>query len=253
MAGGQAAVALVALLTDFGDSEYTGIVKGVLHRLCPGVAVVDLTHTIAPQQVREGAWVLLTAYRWFPPGTVFLCVVDPGVGTARAAVAVAAGDYFFVGPDNGLLYPAVADAGFRAAVQLAVPPGASATFHGRDVFAPAAARLAGGAALADLGGPAPPLQPLQFHRQGREGEVVRVDRFGNVTTNLPPEPGQWRYRVTLGTFQAELPLVPTYAHGPETGLFLVVGSAGTLELAVKNGSAAALLPAAAPGVRVVVA
>lgn len=231
---------IIALLTDFGDSEYVGIMKGVLCREAPGVTVVDLHHGIPPQDIRAGAWVLLQGYRYFPPDTVFLAVVDPGVGSGRRALAVAtvAGPYF-VGPDNGLLYPAVAAAGVAAAVTLPTPAGASATFHGRDLFAPAAARLAAGQPLASLGAPAGSLCPLVFHLQDREGELVRVDRFGNLVTNLPPLPGRTRYQAAIGAFRGELELVRTYADLPPDQPGLVVSSAGTLEVAVRNGSAAA--------------
>ncbi|MCG0238662.1 MAG: SAM-dependent chlorinase/fluorinase [Firmicutes bacterium] len=231
-------MALVALLTDFGDSEYAGVMRGVLHRTCPGVTVVDLFHDVQPQAVREGAWILLQGFRYFPEGTVFCCVVDPGVGTDRAAVAVRTRRYQFVGPDNGLLYPAVeADGGALEVVRLPVPPGASNTFHGRDLFAPAAARLAAGEPLATLGTPAPGLKPLHFHRQGREGEVVRVDRFGNIITNLPPVPGKTRYRLRLGGFAAELPFYPAYGYAQPGELLVTDGSSGTLEVAVREGSA----------------
>lgn len=244
---------IIALLTDFGDAEYVGIMKGVIAREHPGATVVDLYHGVPPQDVRTGAWVLLQAYRYFPADTVFLGVVDPGVGTARRALAAAtAAGPRFVGPDNGLLYPALAAAGLTGAVVLPVPPGASATFHGRDVFAPAAARLAAGAPLASLGAPAGPLRVLDFHRHGREGELVHIDRFGNLISNLPPVPGHYRYQVRLGRFQGELDLYPTYASIPPGTPGLVVSSAGTLEIAVGNGSAAATWPGAPlrPGARI---
>jgi S-adenosylmethionine hydrolase len=188
----------------------------------------------------------LTAYRFFPLGTVFLAVVDPDVGTERQALALEAGGYYFVGPDNGLLYPAAASAGMTAAVALPIPPHASPTFHGRDVFAPAAARLAAGTSLEDLGTPTRPRSCLSFYLQGREGEVVSVDHFGNAITNLPPLPGRNSYRLTLSRrgeqyFQSELPAYETYARAPLGTPFLLVGSAGTLEVSVRNDSAARLL------------
>lgn len=237
---------LIVLLTDFGWGHYVGVMKGVILNLCLGARIVDLDHEISPHNVREGAWRLLTSYRYFPRGSIFLAVVDPGVGTTRQALAAKAGGYFFVGPDNGLLYPAVAEAGLVEAVALPIPPEASRTFHGRDVFAPAAARLAGGWPLKRLGVPTSIQCPLEFRLCGRRGEVVAVDRFGNVITNLPPLPGKNYYRVSLsrgGTqyFQAELPAFPTYAAAPEGVAFLIVGSNGTLEISVNRGSAADLL------------
>jgi len=163
-------------------------------------------------------------------------VVDPGVGSDRQALAVRTRRYFFVGPDNGLLYPAIEDDGIEEAVALPVPPGASATFHGRDVFAPAAAQLEAGAALTDLGEPTQVRVPLTFHRQGREGEIVRVDRFGNMITNLP-HTGQDQYRVSVESYRRIMPFVRTYAEAPRGKLFVIEGSAGTLEISLKNGSA----------------
>lgn len=239
----------VVLLTDFGWSSYVGVMKGVILSLCPGAQIIDLTHDVGPQNVREGAWLLLTSYRFFPLGSIFVAVVDPGVGTARQPLALRAGDYYFVGPDNGLLFPAVSEAGFVAAVALPVPATASATFHGRDVFAPAAARLAAGVPLSELGPATTPKEELAFRLRDREGEVVTVDRFGNLITNLPPMPGREDYRVTLARgcesyFQATLPFYPVYAAAPPAVPFLITGSSDTLEISVRNGSAARLLQAA---------
>ncbi|BAS26038.1 SAM hydrolase/SAM-dependent halogenase family protein [Limnochorda pilosa] len=233
---------LVVLLSDFGSSEYAGVMKGILARHPAGLRWCDLTHAVSPQGVREGAWILYTSYRYFPEGAVFLAVVDPGVGTSRQAVAVRTRGYMFVGPDNGLLWAAVQDdGGPLEAVALPVPPEASSTFHGRDVFAPAAARLAAGEPLAALGPPTTLRETLRFHRQGREGEVVRVDAFGNVVTNLPPVPGSDAYELELDgqprSRRAAVRAVATYADGVTGEWVAVTGSAGTLEVAVVGGSA----------------
>lgn len=243
---------LVVLLSDFGTSEYAGVMRGVLARYPKALRWCDLTHHVPPQAVRAGAWILLTSYAFFPEGSVFLAVVDPGVGTDRQAVAVRTRRYLFVGPDNGLLWPAVEDdGGPLEAVALPLPPGASRTFHGRDLFAPAAARLAGGEPLAALGSPTSLRERLAFYRKGREGEVVHIDTFGNIVTNLPPLPGTTRYR--LG-WQSEaggeaawtegIPSVGTYGEGQPGELVAVTGSAGTLELSVVGGRAADRLPVA---------
>ncbi len=233
---------MVVLLTDFGPSEYVGVMKGIVLAHAPGVPVVDLTHAVPPHAVREAAWILATSYRYFPSGAVFLAVVDPGVGTGRAAVAVRTRRYSFVGPDNGLLFPAAGEDGIEACVRLPVPPGASATFHGRDVFAPAAGRLAAGTPLAELGPPAELQVPLRFFRRGNDGEVVRVDPFGNVITNLPPAPAD-RYGLTVLGWTASLRAVRTYDAAPAGELVCLTGSVGTLELAVKQSSAARYLEA----------
>jgi len=239
----------VVLLTDFGDSEYVGVMKGVIAREAPGSCVIDLCHDVGPQGVREGAWILLQCFRWFPKGSVFLAVVDPGVGTERRALAVETEWGFFVGPDNGLLYPAAVAAGIRRAVSLAVPPGASPTFHGRDVFAPAAAKLARGVMLEELGStieePAARLVPLSFWQSGREGEITRIDRFGNCITNLPKIPGKEVYDAAIetGELPPKLRFYRTYEEAPAETLFLVESSYGTLEIALKGGSAAARIGA----------
>lgn len=170
----------VAILTDFGWSSYVGVMKGVMLSICPALQLVDLTHTITPQNIREGAWLLLTSYAYFPKGCVFLAVVDPGVGTKRKALAVKTRDYYFVGPDNGLLYPAAFKNGILDVIELNVSSNTSSTFHGRDVFSPAAAKLAAGTLFNELGKPATPEIHLTFYLEGREGEIVTIDQFGNV-------------------------------------------------------------------------
>ena len=142
---------IITLLTDFGTADgYVGEMKGVLLSRAPDAELVDITHDIPPQDVEHARLTLARVWRRFPPGTVHLVVVDPGVGSSRAALAVASDERFLVGPDNGVLSPALLAAGARA-VALPLPPNASATFHGRDVFAPAAAALALGEALDALG------------------------------------------------------------------------------------------------------
>lgn len=235
------AVPLIALLTDFGASEYVGVVKGVIASRWPGGTVVDLCHSVRPQAVREGAWVLWSAYRHFPPGTIFLAVVDPGVGTRRAAVAVQSRRYRWVGPDNGLLYPAASEDGVVEAVRLPIPPGASPTFHARDVFAPAAARWAAGGSLGQLGVPHGALVPLSFYRSGEEGEVVRVDPFGNLVTTIPLPEG-WSPPAPVevavaGRAAVPATLVRTYGDADTGELVVVEGSSGTLEVSVVAGSA----------------
>lgn len=242
----------VVLLTDFGNDSYAGVVKGRILSRCPGAPLVDLTNHVSPGNVRQGAWLLLANYAWFPTGSIFLAVVDPGVGTARRAVALKAGQYLFVGPDNGLLYPAASDAGIGEIVALPVPKRASRTFHGRDVFAPAAARLAAGMPLGKIGLPAALEVQLRFHREGREGEVVTIDRFGNVITNLPPLGRRRRYRVRFFRdrgkkyFEKELAHRTTYAAAPAGGedqIFIVTSSAGTLEVVLRSAAAAPRLGA----------
>ncbi|HEV7990532.1 MAG TPA: SAM-dependent chlorinase/fluorinase [Gemmatimonadaceae bacterium] len=232
----------VTLLTDFGTADgYVGEVKGVLASLAPHVTVVDIAHDVAPHDV-EGARLALARYwRRFPEGTVHLVVVDPGVGGARAALAMESEGRILVGPDNGVLSPALLHAGARC-VSLTIPTSAAPTFHGRDVFAPAAAHLALGAALESLGVPlATPLirrTPEATRRDdgGVQGEVITVDRFGNAVTNLLALRG--------GEVEIDgLALIVrrTYADAAPGEPTALVGSSGLVEIAVRDGSAATLL------------
>lgn len=232
-------MSLITLLTDFGLADnYVAEVKRVLLTLVPGVTLVDVSHDVAPGDVRAASFVLSRVWQRFPAGTVHLAVVDPGVGTARRALAAQAAGHSFVAPDNGLLSPLPGNARF---VELPVPPQASATFHGRDVFAPAAARLAQGASFDSIGRPVTdwycsPLPALR--RVGNEvvGEVVYVDRFGTLVTNLP-EGASAGSRLRVGGTDAG-PLRRTFGDVAPGELVAYVGSGGTIEVAVRDGNAA---------------
>ena len=247
----------IVVLTDFGTRDgYPGIMRGVMLGIAPGSPIVDLTHAIPPQDVATGAWVLSTAWRYFPTGSVFLAVVDPGVGSARRAVALRAGERSFVGPDNGLFSLVTAQAPVEAAVTLDNPqyqlPQPSATFHGRDIFAPAAAYLAAGVPLAALGSPLAPesLVSLALPAPRWEGDllvghVLHVDGFGNLITDfagpladaLLSLPG---VSFTLGGATIA-DRAATFAAGPPGAPFALRDSSGHLAFAVRNGSAAATL------------
>jgi len=244
---------IVALLTDFGlRDHYVGTMKGVVLGVCPDATLVDLTHDIPPHDITAGSLELAAAYRHFPPATVFLAVVDPGVGTSRKAIAAAAGGYWFVGPDNGLLASVLDAHPDTSVVELNRPayaaPAVSATFEGRDRFAPAAAWLACGTRLQDLGDPVAewtrlPL-PRPITRDGRlEGEVCRVDRFGNLVTNLRREDVDALGRAGGGPSvevgqSGRLPLVCTYGDVPPGHACALVGSSGHVEVSVNGASAA---------------
>ncbi|GAB6274832.1 MAG: SAM-dependent chlorinase/fluorinase [Peptococcaceae bacterium] len=241
-------VPVIVLLTDFGRDPYVGVMKGIILSICPRAQLIDLVHHVTPQNIREGAWLLLANYAYFPKGSIFLAVVDPGVGTRRKALAIKTKAGYFIGPDNGLLYPALVKAGMVNVIELDPPKGAGFTFHGRDVFAPAAAKLAAGVSFHKLGKPGEPENKLNFYLAGRNGEVVTIDRFGNVITNVPPLLNCQSYVVKLmrgerSYFTLGLPYYPAYAMAPANDLFLITGSNGTLEISVKNGSAASTLPA----------
>jgi S-adenosylmethionine hydrolase len=240
---------LVVLLTDFGPaSPYVGIMKAVLfQQVGSRVTFLDLAHNLRPQDVEEAARTLECAWPYLPENVVIVGVVDPGVGSKRRAVAVRlTGERVFVGPDNGMLTPLLEHT--MEAVQLPIPADASPTFHGRDVFAPAAARLLQGTPLNELG---PPLDPSSLVRlpwptseeteEGWTGTVRGVDPFGNLITSfhkhrLPPLPFS-----SLRVGDRILPVVRTFSDVEEGELLAYWGSCGYLEIAARNGSAVSIL------------
>jgi hypothetical protein len=234
---------VITLLTDFGTADgYVGEMKGVLASRAPGVPVVDIAHDVPPQDVEAGRLTLARYWRRFPEGTVHMAVVDPGVGSDRAALVVESLGRWLVGPDNGLLSPALLMPGARVA-RLPVPDGASPTFHGRDVFAPAAAALASGADLEAIGEPfGDPIvrrtpEPRRLGPGTVEGEVITIDRFGNCVTNLMAPRGG-----TVSVNGRELgPVRRTYVDAPRGEPAALTGSTGLVEIAVREGSAAAML------------
>jgi S-adenosylmethionine hydrolase len=247
---------IIALLTDFGTRDhYAGTMKGVALGICPDAVLVDITHDVPAHDVLAGALELAASYKYFPPGTVFLVVVDPGVGSSRRGVAVAAGDFRFVAPDNGVLSLVLAEAPPRAIVELTDPRYArrsiSRTFEGRDRFAPAAAWLASGLEITALGPPAAGLHTIALPRPQHtadtlHGEVVRVDRFGNLITNIDRRTfeefaaARAAVMISIGDRPAAGP-VSTYADAADGALTALFGSTDHLEIAVNGGSAAAVL------------
>jgi len=226
---------MIVLLTDFGQSEYVGIMKGVIYAINPEARITDLCHTITAQDLIEAAWILKNSYGFFPPGTTFCCVVDPGVGTARNAVVVKTDDYFFAAPDNGLLWETLKDQNIVSIRQLPVPKDASRTFHGRDIFAKAAANIDLDPNSA-LGEEIEEMEKLEFYRKGREGLVVRIDSFGNIVTNLPRQ-NKDTYLVQVDEKKYSINFCETYSDAKNNELFLIEGSCNTLEISLKNGSA----------------
>ena len=226
---------MIVILTDFGQSEYLGVMKGVIYSICPKVEISDLYNNVTPHKIREGAWILLQNYAYFPKGTIFLCVVDPGVGSERAGVAIHTNNYCFIGPDNGLLYPAVTRDGIKKVFVLSEED-ASSTFHGRDIFAKAAGLLERDRDFTQLGEPGILMHKLEFFLEGRIGEIVRIDHFGNIITNLPSlEKGN--YTVVYKTKNLSLPFYKTYESAEDDTLFLIKGSCNTLEISIKNSKA----------------
>jgi S-adenosyl-L-methionine hydrolase (adenosine-forming) len=243
---------VIALLTDFGVRDhYAGTMKGVALGICPDATLVDITHELPPHDVLAGALELAACYRYFPAATVFLVVVDPGVGSARRGIAADAGEYKFVAPDNGVLTVVLDEAPARKVVELTerryARPTVSRTFEGRDRFAPAAAWLAKGIELSALGRPAGAIHRLDLPHptvasDELTGEVVRVDRFGNLITNIDRKTFQKLAQdgtldIRIGSHQVPR-IVSTYADIPAGHIGALFGSTDHLEIAANGASAA---------------
>ena len=243
---------LIALLTDFGlRDHYAGTMKGVALGICPDAVLVDISHDLPPHDIAAGALELAACYRYFPSGTIFLVVVDPGVGTSRRGIAVEAGDYRFVAPDNGVLSAVLDELTPKRAVELTerryARPTVSRTFEGRDRFAPAAAWIAKGIELTALGRPAGAIQRLNLPKANLsgdvlDGEIVRVDRFGNLVTNIDRKVFE-RIAVgdglTIQVGETQIPkVVSTYADVGPGEICALFGSSDHLEIALSGGSAA---------------
>lgn len=252
---------VVSLLTDFGHEDaYVGIVKGVIFGVNPDASIVDLTHDIPPGDLARAAYVMETAYGYFPPGSVHVVVVDPGVGSGRRIVAVETEGHFFLAPDNGVLTGVLAkDAGMRAvSVENAglFLSSVSRTFHGRDIFAPVAGHLSRGVALEALG-PAiecsrmvrlRPAEPVAGNGTDISGTVVTMDRFGNLITNIrrqdladganPGAMGNWRVHIGGRMIEGISGCYGAVAPGALLALF---GSTERLEISVNGGNAGKIL------------
>lgn len=251
---------IVTLTTDFGlEDPYVGVMKGVLYSRLRSVTIVDIAHGVPPQDVRTGGFFLAHACAYFPPGTVHLAVVDPGVGTARALLVAEDQGQAFLAPDNGLLESVLSTAArvHELDVQRFAAPHASATFHGRDILAPAAAAIAGGLAPERAGRQLRAFLPLERRRPAWVGyemviEILAADRYGNLILDARPEdlePHMDRVRVVAGGYDIEFGR--TYGDVRSGELLALVDSYGYVELAVRDGSAADRL-GLQPGQRVLV-
>lgn len=243
---------IVTLTTDFGlEDPYVAEMKGVLLSVCPVVRLVDVTHDVAPGDLEQASWVLARVWEQFPPATVHVAVIDPGVGSSRLPVAVSAADRWFVGPDNGIVDGVLERTPAESAVMIessrvsAEAP--SDTFHGRDIFAPAAARLACGDEPSALGTSLEPGRLVRLERAGPVrkdetimGRVVHVDRFGNLITDIPIEWLPDDPSVEVGGRRVE-GVEHSYAAVASGDLLLTLGSGGMLEISARGTSAAALL------------
>ena len=246
---------ILTLTTDFGTSDwFVGTMKGVILGICPEVGIIDITHEIAPGDIRSAAFSLAAAEGYFPKGTIHLVVVDPGVGSDRAALAAETDSAIFIGPDNGVLSPVLESKTWKRCVRIENEkyrlPSVSRTFHGRDIFAPAAAHLGAGVDLGELGPAMERIVRLDWpaavsEEGGWKGEVIHIDRFGNAITNIVEEPG-----VAASDLEVELadgsmaPVADCYSAVGKNQPVAVFGSSGRLEIALNAGNAAK-----APGVQ----
>lgn len=243
---------LIAFLSDFGTRDhYVGVIKGVILTICPDATLVDLSHDVPAHDIAFGARELEATYRYFPAGTIFLAVVDPGVGTSRLGIAAEAGEYRFVAPDNGVLTGVFRDTPPKKVVELSerryARPTVSRTFEGRDRFAPAAAWLAKGIDLSGLGRSLAAWQMLSVPEAAVTedrllGEVLRVDRFGNLVTNVDRRlferfAAGGGIEIVAGTHVVST-LVAAYAESQPGAVCALFGSSDHLEVAVNGGSAA---------------
>ncbi|MFZ5923450.1 MAG: SAM hydrolase/SAM-dependent halogenase family protein [Chloroflexota bacterium] len=244
---------VLTLTTDFGLKDgFVGVMKGVIYGIAPEVKIVDISHLIAPQNVREGAYTLWRHAPFFPPGSIHVAVVDPGVGTSRRPVGARLGNQLYIAPDNGLLTPLILDAETAGAevefVHLDRPKywlkTVSRTFHGRDIFSPCGAHLAAGVPLTELGSPISNLTRLDWSQPepvpgGWRAHVTIIDVFGNLTTDLPAAKLAGLGPLVVRVKGREIDgLVDSYGHRRPGDLVALVDSEEFVEVAVVNGSAA---------------
>jgi len=245
---------IITLTTDFGLSDhFAGTMKGVILGIAPRAQIVDITHEVKPFEILEGAFVITQAYRYFPKGTVHVIVVDPGVGSARRPILAAAAGQYFIAPDNGVLtmiYEREKHKVRHITNDRFFLPVQSRTFHGRDIFAPCAAWLARGKKPAQFGKVIDDyvqlglMKPQQIARRAWSATVLKVDRFGNLITNIPvdefPDLLTRPFEISVG-LQRVQKLCSAYADAIQGELFAIAGSSGLIEISVNQGSAAARL------------
>ena len=251
-------MSVITITTDFGQKDgFVGTMKGVIWKICPAVQIADITHEVPPQDIFTGAMALWRAVPFFPAGSIHIAVVDPGVGTHRRPMAACLGDQYFVGPDNGLFTFLIHDAEKAGLPIQCVElnkteywlPAVSRTFHGRDIFAPAAAHLAAGVPFENLGTPFTDPVFLSIPKPKRTDKgwiahITVIDAFGNLTTDLNAELLGGRRDVHLQLKASEINgIIASYGQSQPGELVAVVDSEGYVEVAVVNGSAAARLGA----------
>jgi len=242
---------ILTLTTDFGLSDhYVGTMKGVILGICPKAQIVDIGHEVSPFEITEGAYLIAQAYRYFPPKTVHVVVVDPGVGTARRPILMEAAGQYFIAPDNGVLSMIYTREEARIRLisneKYFLHP-VSRTFHGRDIFSPVGAHIAAGVAPSRMGKRIEDYLRPAFqkpHRAGKRtwsGRILKIDRFGNIITNFHsddfPDLEKRNFAMVIGPQETSV-LARTYSECGPGELFVIVGSSGYLEVSVSQGSAA---------------
>ena len=242
---------IIALLTDFGTKDYfVGAMKGAILSINENVQLIDITHEIEPQDIRSAAFNLRACFRNFPVGTIFVAVVDPGVGSNRRAILVETNEYFFIAPDNGLLsFVFDSEKEFRVCeltIRQFFAENVSSTFHGRDVFAPVAAHLSKGVNASEFGAEITDFvrfderEPRRLGEHEIEAEIIAIDRFGNLITNLKREDLPDEFALIIGQTKIER-LRQFFAESEAGEVFMIFGSAGFLEIAAFQDSAKNLL------------
>ncbi len=249
---------VISILTDFGVRDaYVGIMKGVIFSICPTARIIDISHEVSRHSILQGAFMLAQTAPYFPEGSIHLVVVDPGVGTDRKRIILQGKRCLYVGPDNGVLSLAAKRESVIQAVEIKneerMLPHPSETFEGRDVFAPAAAYLARGVDITDFGPNISDFESLSLAEPSQSdncllGEVIYIDGFGNVVTNIPKEMLQdiclgASFKVRVQEVSKIAPFCEAYDYVPVGSPLLVVGSSGFLEIAVNRGSAERLFKA----------
>lgn len=245
---------IIALLTDFGDTHYVGIMRGVILSINPNVVIVDITHNIRRHNIVEGAFILLNTYKYFPAKTIFVIVIDPGVGSSRKAIIVKCKRYIFIGPDNGVLYPSIIEDGVEDIYMITnrkyMLENISQTFHGRDIFAPIAGYVSRGIKLSEIG---PKLNlseiaKITFNKpiirdKKIIGEILYIDGFGNIVTNIDANIikklciGRHRISLEIAEHKYMLPLVKSYSDVDRGKPLLIIDSFNMLEIAINGGDA----------------
>lgn len=244
-------MSVIALLTDFGLTDnYVGVMKGVMLTINPAASIVDITHAISSHNIKQGAWVLGQSFSYFPHGTIFVVVVDPGVGSSRKSIAIKTKNYFFAGPDNGILSMAAKKDGIEKIIVLENKhywlENICSTFHGRDIFAPVAAYLSSGVSVTSLGKKIDEIKQIDFtlpaiKNNEMRAEIIYGDTFGNLVTNIDDQTMQSflkgkRFIASLNKKKIKT-VCGCYSEAKENEPFFILGSSSLWEISLKNKSA----------------